>query len=239
MSFFQELIDLFIPPLCFGCDDAISPGHSFCYECQKTWDAWIAHKCPKCGRPAPLCTCVPSARKNKPDNRLFYAFYYAPREEGCIANRMIHMLKRDFDRRLLRFLAGYLAGIVHSSADAHGIDLSEYAITYPPRARRAIRRHGHDHTALLARALGRELNLPVIKALTRIGNRAQKELTAKERQLNAVQSYKLAKNVALEGKKLILLDDVITSGATLTVCEALLYTAGAEDVLLCTLAKDI
>ncbi|MBQ9120753.1 MAG: ComF family protein [Clostridia bacterium] len=239
MSFWQEVVNLLFPPACVCCGELIDATVDLCHACEKKWDAWRAHRCPKCGHPAPVCNCLPSRRRSRADDRIFYAFFYDSHDEECIANRLIYGLKQENDRHLIRFLASCLANTVISSARMYGIDLSEYKITYPPRSWWAKNRYGFDHTRLLAHALSQELGIPVIKTLTRSGIRVQKTLTAKKRYENAARSYRVAKNTALNGQKLILLDDVITSGATLTVCEALLYTAGAEDVLLCALAKDI
>lgn len=239
MKLFRALIDLIFPPSCLSCGELIDPKDSFCHVCQSKWKMWLLQRCPKCGHPAPICSCLPRTRKKKSTDRLAYTFFYDSHNEERIGNRLIYRLKQEHDRRLLDFLAARMAESVTSLAYAQGITLSEYRITYPPRARLSVHIHGFDHTALLAKALGKKLGVPVIKPFHRKGNRAQKTLTAGDRYKNALQSYHLAENVSLTGKKILLLDDVITSGATLTVCEALLYTAGAEDVLLCALAKDI
>lgn len=239
MKLLNVLLDLFFPPSCVSCGELVDPKESFCHECKSKWSMWTSYRCPKCGHPAPFCFCPPRNRKSIKDDRIFYAFFYDPKNRDCVANRLIYSLKQENEHRVVAFLAACLAQSIQSSAYAYGLRLSEYAITYPPRSRRAIRINGFDHTALLARFLGKELGLPVLKTLERRGSRVQKNLSAKERRLNAAHSYRLRRGTDLTGKKLILVDDVITTGATLTVCEALLYTAGAEDVLLCALAKDI
>ena len=240
MKYLNALVDLLFPPKCCSCGELVQPGANFCYDCSQQWKTWLAHRCAKCGLPAPHCSCAPHSRRNKPMDRLTYTFFYNSKDTECPANRMIYTLKRVRDRRLTAFLGTWMARSLQSFARSRGILLSAYTITYPPRSRRAVRQYGFDHTALLARALGRELSLPVVKALDRRGNRVQKKLTVRERAENAAASYRLSRSVTdLDGEKMILVDDVITSGATLSACEALLYKAGARDVILCTLAKDI
>lgn len=240
MKLLSILTDLLFPPKCNSCDELVEPGSHFCYECSQQWKTWLAHRCDKCGLPAPACSCPPHRRRGKPMDRLVYSFFYNSRDTECPANRLIYHLKQVHDRRLVAFLATWMARSLQSFSRAHNVLLSEYSIVYPPRSRRAVRKYGFDHTALLAKALGRELSLPVDKAIKRRGNRVQKKLTARARAENAAASYQLANpSVDRNGQKYILLDDVITSGATLSVCESLLYQAGATDVILCTLAKDI
>lgn len=239
MKLSRVLLDLIFPPSCLSCGELVDPNESLCHTCRSKWKMWLLQRCPKCGHPAPICSCFPKTRKKKSRDRLVYTFFYDSHNEDRVGNRLIYRLKKEHDRRLIDFLSARMAESVWSMVSTQGIKIAEYKITYPPRSRLSVHIHGFDHTALLAKALGKKLGIPVIKPFRRRGNRVQKTLSVGDRYKNALNSYRLAKDVSLSGEKLLLLDDVITSGATLTVCEALLYTAGAEDVILCTLAKDI
>ena len=67
--------------------------------------------------------------------------------------------------------------------------------------------------------------------------KAQKELDAASRLKNAKKSFSLRKNTDAVGKKFVIVDDVITTGATVRACEELLYSAGAASVFVISIAK--
>lgn len=91
---------------------------------------------------------------------------------------------------------------------------------------------GYDQCELLAKALGEELSLPHRKVLRKIRNTPpQSRLTsASARRANILGAYKVVKNVDLQGKRVLLLDDIYTTGATMNECARVLLTAGAKEV---------
>ena len=109
-------------------------------------------------------------------------------------------------------------------------------------ARRKSGSGGHNQSRLLTKALSGYLNAPVSDVLVKIAAiRPQKELTALERGGNVLGAYDVRedalRNRALEGARLLLVDDVITTGATLDECAKVLKIAGAAEVLALTAAR--
>ncbi len=100
-------------------------------------------------------------------------------------------------------------------------------------------RRGYNQADLLARELGKAWGKPVLKsAVKRRWNRSQTNLTRSERLLNAAKGFRLG-NHKMEGTKhLLLVDDVLTTGATLEACAKLLKDTGASTVSALTLAYD-
>lgn len=91
---------------------------------------------------------------------------------------------------------------------------------------------GYDQVELIARALSQELGIPAIPALKKIRHTPpQSSLkSAAERRANVLGAYRVISPQSVKGKHLLLLDDVITTGATVSECARMLTMAGAETV---------
>lgn len=111
-------------------------------------------------------------------------------------------------------------------------------ITFVPMTKKAVRSRGYNQAELLAKSLAGRLNLPVISAVIKQKDTLeQKLLTGKEREQNLKGSFKVEKRKEIKGKNVLLVDDVMTTGATAqAVCKVLLG-AGAENVYLATVAS--
>ena len=111
-------------------------------------------------------------------------------------------------------------------------------ITWVPVSRRRKWQRGYDQVELLARAVGRELNLPVRKLLDKIRhNPAQSGLdSAEKRRANVLGVYRPHQNAQIRGKRILLLDDILTTGATASECARVLLTAGAEEIIFAAVA---
>jgi ComF family protein len=97
---------------------------------------------------------------------------------------------------------------------------------------------GFNQSALLASEIGRRTNVPVKNALRRIRSTAtQAGLTNAKRRLNVSGAFRARKRPALTGKRVLLVDDVMTTGATAASCARALKIAGARQVTLLTLAR--
>lgn len=97
---------------------------------------------------------------------------------------------------------------------------------------------GFNQSALLAREIGRRTNVPVSGLLRRIKNTAaQAGLTNAKRRLNVSGAFQAKRRAALTGQRVLLIDDVMTTGATAASCARALKRAGAAQVTLLTLAR--
>jgi ComF family protein len=101
-----------------------------------------------------------------------------------------------------------------------------------------LRRRGYNQAALLARELGRRVGLPVEeRALQRVrATRSQMRLSAADRRRNVQGAFRCADG-RVRGRRVLLLDDVCTTGATLEACADALRAGGAESVWALTLAR--
>lgn len=99
-------------------------------------------------------------------------------------------------------------------------------------------RRGYDQVELLALEVGRELNMEPVRLLKKIRNNPpQSGITGQaERRANVLGVYDVLERDAFVGKRVLILDDVITTGATVGECARMLLTAGAKEVHCAALA---
>ena len=111
-------------------------------------------------------------------------------------------------------------------------------ITCVPVSRRTRRKRGFDQSELIAGELSRLTGVPFSKLLLKCArNKVQSTLsTREERQENVKGVFKARTGSDLSGKDILLVDDIITTGATVSECAAVLRNAGASSVSVCALA---
>ena len=146
--------------------------------------------------------------------------------------------KENVRRSLLRykfhgctgFAAGYgrLMAMKIQQQHPEGFDL----LTWVPVSPMRRLRRGYDQVELLARAVGKELGMKPVKVLRKTrNNRPQSGITgAPQRRANVLGVYQLTGRAELAGKRVLLLDDILTTGATAGECARMLLTAGAAEV---------
>lgn len=112
------------------------------------------------------------------------------------------------------------------------------AIVWVPLSKKHRRKRGYDQAELLALRVGELTGIPVMSGLEKIRNTATQSRIEKpaERRANVLGAYRVKEGVELTGKRVVLVDDVVTSGATLAECASCLRMAGAESVIALTFA---
>lgn len=105
-------------------------------------------------------------------------------------------------------------------------------LTWVPVSRRRKLRRGYDQVAVLAKAVGRELGIKPVCCLRKVRhNMAQSTVVGQaQRQANVMGVYRVVHPERFARKRILLLDDVITTGATVSECARMLLTYGAEAV---------
>ena len=105
-------------------------------------------------------------------------------------------------------------------------------LTWVPTSRLRRFTRGYDQVELLVKAVGKELDMVPLRTLKKIrNNRPQSGLKGQaERRANVLGAYKVTCAQKVSGKRILLLDDVITTGATAGECARVLRTAGAKEV---------
>jgi ComF family protein len=150
--------------------------------------------------------------------------------EGAL-RRAIHLLKYERMTPLTRPLGERLA---LAAAELTGFD----AIVPAPLHWRRRWDRGFNQADLLAREVSRRTGIPIDRRLLRTRSTPpQAGLSAAERRRNVQGAFAAAGKSAIRGKRLIIIDDVMTTGATLEACARVLKRAGASQVAVLTLAR--
>ena len=105
-------------------------------------------------------------------------------------------------------------------------------LTWVPVSRLRKLRRGYDQVELLAKAVGKELGMTPVPTLKKIrNNRPQSRLKGVEaRRANVLGAYRILENTDVKGKRVALLDDILTTGATAGECARVLLSTGAKEV---------
>ncbi len=223
------LLSLLVPSRCAGCG---SPrldlgGGGFCAAC---WEGFPRFEpdatCPRCALPTGGATCRICAATPPPVTR---TVAFGPYEGGL--RRLVHALKFEGHDIVAAPAASRLGGTVRRS----GIGPLE-AVVPVPSTRRRNRERGYDPAALLAAELARRLSLPLVPALRRVGETPpQSTLSAAERRANVAGAFR--GRACAAGRSLLLVDDVLTTGATAFAAAEALAAAGALRVSVAVLAR--
>ena len=112
-------------------------------------------------------------------------------------------------------------------------------VTYVPVSDKRLRERGYDQSRLLAEAMAKHWDAEVVTLLRKTRhNDAQSTIkSAAARRVNVLGVYEAAQEERIRGARILLVDDILTTGATLAECVRVLKEAGAKDVLCLTLAR--
>jgi ComF family protein len=226
--FQEKIIDLFFPQRCVGCGKF---GALICASCCQKLPKILPPFCQKCGRhesSGVLCSACWGQRTAIDGIRSVFRF------DGTVRHA-IHDLKY----RSIKSMADCLATLMADYLRENKLP-GDILVPVPLHPRR-LRERGYNQSVLLARKLGKIASMPVIEdQLYRLKDslpQARTE-TVEERRRNVEKAF-ACRQGAESGKRLLLVDDVCTSGATLEACAAALKAAGAVSVWGFTLAREI
>lgn len=213
----QVGLDLLFPIQCAGCGDA---GAVWCASCDQQLVRIRPPICRQCGlnlgRPGPC----PSCQRQVPSLQVRSHARYT----GRLASALIHLKYRP-DERLAQHMAGWLAKLARRESWV------ATAVVPVPLAKSRMRRRGFNQARLLSEHLARSLNLPNLSGrLKRVEEtRSQVGLIPSERWANVRKAFEAAPE-AFAGQRVLLVDDLMTTGATLSACADALRRAGARRV---------
>lgn len=236
-DFVHEISDTLFPPLCLACSKVLSTGAQeiFCPDCLSQITFISGGLCPVCGiifpdSPAGNHLCG-NCLENKP---WFTSARAAVAYDGVILDA-IHQFKYGRNMTTGAALASFLAGFNFADQDLDSFDV----IVPVPLHIKRLRERGFNQSLILARALGEKHELNVdFSSLKRCKMTfTQTGLHKKEREMNIAGAFVANSPGKFREKKLILVDDVYTTGATINECAKTLVQAGASQVAVITLAR--
>lgn len=218
-----------------------APGELLCETCRSHLP-WFSQRwaCPNCGAPFGWVSCTEcgASRGELWETR---ACVCALPLEG-VGRSLVLSYKDAGERRLAPVLAAAMAVALDEASawpaadGAARFDASELdAVCFVPATPAAYARRGFDHMEGVSRSLSGMLGLPLADVLVRPEARDQRKLGREERLANAASSTRVVGDVT--GCSLLLVDDVVTTGASVRACARDLLAHGAESVTACALAR--
>jgi ComF family protein len=219
----RSLGDFVFPPICYGCDDETDAG-LVCDSCRLLLFTSELAVCPDCGR-----ACLPTAgrcgRCDEPFhlNRVRALGTYAPP-----FSTLVQAFKYSEKTRVGELLGVALSRLVMQDSLLSGCDIVCAIPLHPAR----LRERGYNQSLLLAAAVAVASGIPLAEPLVRKKNtRSQTTKTTPEaRRRNLEDAFKLRPGADVVGKRVLLVDDVMTTGATLNAAAEVLLQGGAASV---------
>jgi ComF family protein len=234
---FNIIGDIFFPPACVACGDSIAHG-VLCAMCRQGIVGFDTLFCGTCAAR------LPDQKKICHKDAPFVLGAAAPYDDDAL-RALIHALKFQgigaAAEPLAEILAAYVArlGLDLGDGGASG-ESGAWTVTPVPLSRERARARGFNQSALIARPLARALGAPFDEhILARIAHRKPQSDTEDifERRENIKGCFALAPGADVQNKKIVLVDDVTTSGTTFTEAARVLKLGGAKKILALAVAK--
>ena len=212
MKLYHFLMELLFPPKCVLCRKLLKSGEmDLCGDCRAD---------------------APEYPGKKINIRFLDSFAAVWYYEGNVRGSILRY--KFYNARSYALSYGRILGMKLLREYPEGFDV----LTWVPVSRLRKLRRGYDQVELLARAVGRELELSPIPTLQKIrNNRPQSRLEVPAAgKANVLGAYRMLDDVDVKGKRVLLLDDILTTGSTAGECARVLLTAGASEVHCAALA---
>lgn len=235
-EFFAASAGLLYPPHCAGCDVPLPARWGrLCRACRRRRTKLQPPRCAVCGQP--FGGVVPERFRcmNCGDLELAFEFATAAYRSRGVTRELIHRFKYGHHLHLRHLLGKMLAdGFRDERVTGDPVE----AIVPVPLHATKKREREFNQAEVLARVAGRRLGLPVEDCLRRRRyTRTQTHLHRDERFENLDGAFVLRRRARVEGRRLALVDDVLTTGSTADACARVLREAGAAAVVVITVAR--
>ncbi len=231
MSILQKIRDIFYPRnlTCSVCKRENFSLSSVCDECMAKLPFNDKSICGNCGRATAYSTEYCDYCKNRQTSVDFSrsAFEYA----DAVKN-LVRRFKYDGEKYLAEFFVEMLKPVFLKH-----IGYAD-AIVFVPSTKRKIRQRGYNQGEILAKEFSSFCKIPVVKVLEKVKEtESQVGLNLKERMKNLKGSFKVTERSQVKGKRILLIDDVLTTGSTVETVAEQLKKAGAREIIVLTVAS--
>lgn len=214
MKFTDKLLDLLFPPRCAFCRKLLHESErGMCRQCRKSLPY------------------VPEGTRNENISHVRFCvapLYYEGSVRDSLLRYKFHAVTAYKD-----IYAELLADCVRDS----GIDCD--MVTWAPLSKRRLRKRGYDQARLIAETAAKLQNKPCVRTLEkRRNNPPQSSLDgAEKRRANAAGVYRCTEADKIKGKTILIIDDIVTTGSTLSECAKVLKGAGAAEIYAAAVAS--
>lgn len=220
MKYQSRLSRIFFPERCDRCGRIIPLAYNFCPHCEGNITYISDDFCVHCGYEKKNCSCENIFNPSLAHIAAVYIY------SGDIRDR-VHAMKFRGRLHFINPFASDMANRVRSAFPDIGFD----GVCFTPMTKQAEKERGYNQSRLLAKGVAYKLGVPLNDCLVKIkATEKQHSLTGQERKDNLKGSISVRTPADVEGKVLLLCDDIKTTGATLSECANALLSAGAKDV---------
>jgi len=225
MNFLKDIFNFILPPHCGVCKKPLESGEkAVCDECFNSIWVIVSPFCKRCGRHTEKETVCNECIEHPHEFTIARAL---GKYEGVLRD-LVHLFKYSRKISIGRKLGSKLGVILENDEFLSQAD----ALVPVPLYHTKKRERGYNQSEILSYEISSHAGIPELnKVLYKIKpTKSQTELSIEERALNVKDAFRVNRTEQVSGKKLILVDDVFTTGATLDECARELYKAGASEV---------
>jgi len=232
---FSAAASLLYPATCVVCSANVARAEYLCGDCQQRAPRIVPPFCAKCSEPFPGAITQTFSCANCEHRVLHFDCAVAAYRSRGLVRRLVHQFKYARQRHLRHPIAAWLRETLHDSRlRGRHFDLIVPVPLHPARQRE----RGFNQAELLADLLAASINLPTQTVLERTRyTTTQTAYDRAERMENLHGAFRLRKNRDVRGLHVLLIDDVLTTGSTLSECARVLRKAGAVSVHAATAAR--
>lgn len=226
MKLIKNLLFYISVPKCVHCNERLARTDvALCNDCLREYYNQKAGNCSVCARPLYECTCSMKYLDSHFIHKLIKLFRYKIDRE-LPSNDLIYSLKRDNRSDVIDFLSDELCYAINTSVKLN----NDYVVTSVPRMKKSISKYGYDHAEKLARAIAKKLGLKYEKILLSQVKTEQKHSKSREERYKNARFLTKKRHSDMSGEHILLIDDIVTTGASMSACSMLLKGLGAKSI---------
>lgn len=221
----QALVNWIYPSLCLTCNQSVGAPQMVCDKC---WNS--ISKVEKISMNE-----LWLVREKKED--IYFEDFFSCFHFDETIQQIIHALKYE---KMTKLAGEIIDKTLLNILENKKITACDLIIPIPLHKKR-FKSRGYNQSALLAKELGNHLKIPTVEnCLQRIKNtKSQTQLDAEERQQNIKHAFRIKNEHHIRNARILLLDDLITTGVTANECAKVLKDAGAKEIFVFTIARPV
>ena len=225
---------------CPSCGEPFELGNEgngvLCDACRKKWEDCKNTVCSECGNIATVCRCMPPLMKSSGASVLLKLGFYE--SNSTVIQKIVLYMKDYRDKRVFDHVSLELSLLLEQYFNEKNINAWDVIFTFSPRSRKNYNKSGFDQAAELSKRCAKYFGAvfaPLIKR--KYISKNQKGLDHNARLKNARGAFVPNSAFCVNGKNVVLIDDVITTGASLSECVKCIKTLGAKKVICIAVTK--
>lgn len=220
------LLEMFFPSHCVLCNKI---GGLLCINCKNKLIFVKQQTCPVCNKVSEKGKVCASCKNKNSLTGVVSCLYF--KDENV--KDILHPYKYEGMFSLSKILSNMLIEAIDKEKIKFNL------VAFVPAVKNRESKRGYNQSRILAEEIANHYNLPIIFALKKkSGIKTQVGLAKKDRLINLKNAFYIDEGISLLGRSVLIIDDVVTTGATLSECAKVLKGVGAREVWAATIAKE-